>query len=85
MREPRNRVVQLRHFGGPDGLKVIRLMLGLSSPRFSRRPIRRISNTSSPRPNLRVWCHKKEAIGHGVRAKRSKTGAVSFNLMTPAV
>jgi len=25
----------------------------------------------------------KEAIGHGVRAKRSKTGAVSFNLMTP--
>jgi hypothetical protein len=25
----------------------------------------------------------KEAIGHGVRAKRSKTGAVSFNLATP--
>jgi predicted phage-related endonuclease len=25
----------------------------------------------------------KEAIGHGVRAKRSKTGAVSFDLMTP--
>ena len=25
----------------------------------------------------------KEAIGHGVRAKRSKIGAVSFNLMTP--
>jgi hypothetical protein len=24
----------------------------------------------------------KEAIGHGVRAKRSKTGAVSFDLMT---
>src|SRR6266550_3994461 len=27
----------------------------------------------------------KEAIGHGVRAKRSKTGAVSFDLMTPEV
>jgi predicted phage-related endonuclease len=25
----------------------------------------------------------KEAIGHGVRAKRSKTGAVSFDLLTP--
>jgi predicted phage-related endonuclease len=25
----------------------------------------------------------KEAIGHGVRAKRSKTGAVSFDLMNP--
>jgi predicted phage-related endonuclease len=25
----------------------------------------------------------KEAVGHGVRAKRSKTGAVSFDLMTP--
>jgi predicted phage-related endonuclease len=27
----------------------------------------------------------KEAIGHGVRAKRSKTGAVSFGLMDPEV
>ena len=27
----------------------------------------------------------KEAIGHGIRAKRSKTGAVSFDLMTPEV
>jgi predicted phage-related endonuclease len=27
----------------------------------------------------------KEAIGHGVRAKRSKTGAVSFDLMNPEV
>ena len=27
----------------------------------------------------------KEAVGHGVRAKRSKTGAVSFDLMTPEV
>ncbi len=26
----------------------------------------------------------KEAIGHGVRAKRSKSGAVSFDLLTPA-
>jgi hypothetical protein len=25
----------------------------------------------------------KEAIGHGIRAKRSKIGAVSFDLMTP--
>ncbi len=25
----------------------------------------------------------KEAVGHGIRAKRSKTGAVSFDLMTP--
>jgi predicted phage-related endonuclease len=25
----------------------------------------------------------KEAVGHGVRARRSKTGAVSFDLMTP--
>jgi hypothetical protein len=25
----------------------------------------------------------KEAIGHGIRAKRSKTGAVSFDLMGP--
>jgi predicted phage-related endonuclease len=25
----------------------------------------------------------KEAVGHGVRAKRSKTGAVSFDLVTP--
>jgi hypothetical protein len=25
----------------------------------------------------------KEAIGHGVRAKRSKTGAVSFDLVNP--
>ena len=25
----------------------------------------------------------KEAIGHGVRAKRSKSGAVSFDLLTP--
>jgi hypothetical protein len=24
----------------------------------------------------------KEAIGHGVRAKRSKTGAVSFDVLT---
>jgi len=27
----------------------------------------------------------KEAVGHGVRAKRSKTGAVSFNLVNPEV
>jgi predicted phage-related endonuclease len=27
----------------------------------------------------------KEAIGHGIRAKRSKTGAVSFDLMNPEV
>jgi predicted phage-related endonuclease len=27
----------------------------------------------------------KEAIGHGVRARRSKTGAVSFDLMNPEV
>jgi predicted phage-related endonuclease len=27
----------------------------------------------------------KEAIGHGVRAKRSKTGAVSFDLMNPEI
>jgi hypothetical protein len=26
----------------------------------------------------------KEAIGHGVRAKRSKSGAVSFDLLVPA-
>jgi len=26
----------------------------------------------------------KEAIGHGVRAKRSKSGAVSFDLLTEA-
>jgi hypothetical protein len=25
----------------------------------------------------------KEAIGHGIRAKRSKSGAVSFNLLSP--
>jgi hypothetical protein len=25
----------------------------------------------------------KEAIGHGVRAKRSKSGAVSFDLLDP--
>jgi len=25
----------------------------------------------------------KEAIGHGVRAKRSKSGAVSFDLLEP--
>jgi hypothetical protein len=25
----------------------------------------------------------KEAIGHGVRAKRSKSGAVSFDLVVP--
>jgi predicted phage-related endonuclease len=25
----------------------------------------------------------KEAVGHGIRARRSKTGAVSFDLMTP--
>jgi hypothetical protein len=25
----------------------------------------------------------KEAIGHGVRAKRSRSGAVSFDLLTP--
>ena len=27
----------------------------------------------------------KEAIGHGVRAKRSKSGAVSFDLLEPEV
>ena len=26
----------------------------------------------------------KEAIGHGVRARRSKSGAVSFDLLVPA-
>jgi hypothetical protein len=25
----------------------------------------------------------KEAIGHGVRARRSKSGAISFDLLTP--
>jgi hypothetical protein len=25
----------------------------------------------------------KEAIGHGIRAKRSKSGAISFDLMMP--
>jgi hypothetical protein len=25
----------------------------------------------------------KEAIGHGVRAKRSKSGAISFDLLEP--
>ena len=25
----------------------------------------------------------KEAIGHGIRAKRSKSGAVSFDLLEP--
>jgi hypothetical protein len=27
----------------------------------------------------------KEAFGHGVRAKRSKAGAVSFDLITPGI
>ena len=27
----------------------------------------------------------KEVVGHGVRAKRSKTGAVSFDLMNPEI
>ena len=27
----------------------------------------------------------KEAIGHGVRAKRSKSGAISFDLVNPEV
>ena len=27
----------------------------------------------------------KEAIGHGVRAKRSKSGAISFDLLTTAI
>jgi hypothetical protein len=27
----------------------------------------------------------KEAIGHGVRAKRSKSGAVSFDLLATAI
>ena len=36
-----------------------------------------------PRPELKSLIPEdaKEAIGHGVRAKRSRSGAVSFDLM----
>ena len=30
---------------------------------------------------LKGLMHAKEAIGHGIRAKRSKSGAVSFDLL----
>ena len=38
---------------------------------------------SRPRPSSKVSMPEdaKEAVGHGIRAKRSKSGAVSFDLM----
>jgi hypothetical protein len=38
---------------------------------------------SGPKPKLKALMPEdaKEAIGHGVRAKRSKAGAISFDLL----
>ncbi len=48
-------------------------------------PDRPISSTSKLRAELKSLMPEdaKEAIGHGVRAKRSKSGAVSFDLFRP--
>ena len=47
-----------------------------------RRPARPFSSMRGPRPNSRALMPEdaKEAIGHGIRAKRSKSGAISFDL-----
>ena len=47
------------------------------------RPVRPISSMNRPRPSSRVLMPEdaKEAIGHGIRAKRSKSGAVSFDIL----
>ena len=43
----------------------------------------RISSTRRPRPNSRALMPEdaQQAIGHGVRAKRSKSGAITFDLL----
>ena len=48
-----------------------------------RGPGRPISSTNRPRAELKGLMPEdaKEAIGHGIRAKRSKSGAVSFDLL----
>ena len=50
---------------------------------FCAHPRRPSSSTSGPRPSSRSLMPEdaKEAIGHGVRAKRSKSGAISFDLL----
>ena len=65
---------------------------GSASPRFSRqltgaqslqllgRVRRRVPLNPRRLPGARE-SHAKEAIGHGVRAKRSKSGAISFDLL----
>ena len=58
-------------------------MPGRNSPASFRAPGRPTSSTNRPRPSSKSLMPEdaKEAIGHGVRAKRSKSGAVSFDLL----
>ena len=58
-------------------------MRGPSSQLSSRGFGRRIWNTSKPRVELKGLMPEdtQQAIGYGVRAKRSKSGAVSFDLL----
>jgi predicted phage-related endonuclease len=41
----------------------------------------RLFGVEPPRPRIEAVRIAKEAIGHGVRAKRSKSGAISFDLL----
>ena len=57
--------------------------LGGIRRRLSPAPAQPISSTNKPRPSSRALMPEdaKEAIGHGIRAKRSKSGAISFDLL----
>ena len=61
----------------------MRRIPGRSSPRCSATPASAFLDHERAKSELKALIPEdaKEAIGHGVRAKRSKSGAVSFDVL----
>ena len=61
-------------------------MPGPTLPRCSATPGQAFLDHERSKTELKTLIPEeaKEAIGHGIRAKRSKSGAVSFNLLETA-
>ena len=81
----RGRAAAATDRGGPDRRhERIQLLGGIRRPSFAG-PGRPIWNTKRAKAELKKLVPEdaKEAIGHGVRAKRSKSGAISFDLHEP--
>ena len=79
----RRRAAAAADRGGPDRRHERVSIPGLSSPAFSRATRSAFLDHERAKSELKALMPEdaKEASGHGVRAKRSKSGAVSFDLL----